>query len=123
MFYDNEHPTDSNTHLLTRFKEARQAGRAPRTLVIGHRGGFLDGPENSMRAFRAAMENNLDGIEFDVSEADNSSKLARLIPCCSLFKVWLSKDNVLMIMHGGSNGELNHYGAEGHVYERTKEQL
>ena len=35
-------------------------------MVLGHRGGFF-GPENSMKGFRGAIENNLDGIEFDVS--------------------------------------------------------
>lgn len=61
-------PTDSdNKHLIQRFKEKREAGRAPHTMVIGHRGGFIDGPENSMRCFKAAIDNKLDGIEFDVS--------------------------------------------------------
>ena len=36
-----------------------------RTMVIGHRGGYF-GPENSMKTFQAAMDNNLEGIEFDV---------------------------------------------------------
>ena len=51
-------------------------------MVIGHRGGFF-GPENSMKTFRAAIENKLEGIEFDV---------------------WLSKDHVPMVIHGGDNG-------------------
>ena len=38
----------------------------PRTMVIGHRGGFF-GPENSMKSFKGAIANGLDGIEFDVS--------------------------------------------------------
>ena len=54
-------------------------------MVIGHKGGFF-GPENSMKCFQGAMDNNLEGIEFDV---------------------WLSKDNVLMVLHGGDNGQLN----------------
>jgi len=58
------------------------------TLVIGHRGGFF-GPENSMKGFRGAVEHKLEGIEFDV---------------------WLSKDEVPMILHGGQNGELSLYG-------------
>ena len=57
-------------------------------MVIGHRGGFF-GPENSMKTFRAAIENKLEGIEFDV---------------------WLSKDQVPMVIHGGDNGQLNLYG-------------
>ena len=78
-------------------------------MVIGHRGGFIDGPENSMKCFRGALANNIDGIEFDV---------------------WLSKDNVPMIMHGGDNGELHDQGPAGdgvdsnrHVFDLTQEQL
>ena len=41
-------------------------------MVIGHRGGYIGGPENSMKCFRGALANNLDGIEFDVSK-DNFS--------------------------------------------------
>ena len=54
-------------------------------MVIGHRGGFF-GPENSMKGFQGAIVNNLEGIEFDV---------------------WLSKDGVPMILHGGSDGQLS----------------
>lgn len=57
-------------------------------MVIGHRGGFF-GPENSMKSFKGAMEHDLEGIEFDV---------------------WLSKDNVPMVLHGGDNGQLSKYG-------------
>ena len=57
-------------------------------MVVGHRGGFF-GPENSMKGFRGAVENNLEGIEFDV---------------------WLSKDNVPMVLHGGDDGQLTKYG-------------
>ena len=64
-------------------KFAEESGR--RTMVIGHKGGFF-GPENSMKCFQRAMDNDLEGIEFDV---------------------WLSKDNVLMVLHGGDNGQLN----------------
>jgi len=57
-------------------------------MVVGHRGGFF-GPENSMKGFRGAVENKLEGIEFDV---------------------WLSKDNVPMVLHGGDDGQLTKYG-------------
>jgi glycerophosphoryl diester phosphodiesterase len=52
-------------------------------MIIGHRGGLPFGPYNTMKAFRGAVEAKLEGIEFDV---------------------WLSKDNVPMITHGGNNG-------------------
>ena len=62
-----------------------------RTMVVGHRGGLF-GPENSMKGFRKAIDNKLEGIEFDV---------------------WLSADNVPMVIHGGSDGNLNIYSDEG----------
>jgi glycerophosphoryl diester phosphodiesterase len=51
--------------------EARQAPRAPRPggarpLVLGHRGASGDAPENTMAAFRLAMEQGADGFELDV---------------------------------------------------------
>jgi glycerophosphoryl diester phosphodiesterase len=56
-------------------------------MVVGHRGGFM-GPENSMKAFRNALLHKLEGIEFDI---------------------WLSKDNIPVITHGGANGQLEKY--------------
>jgi len=37
-----------------------------RPLILGHRGAPRDAPENTMRAFRLALEQGADGIEFDV---------------------------------------------------------
>lgn len=55
----SDHPTLLNSqHLASNF--------GGKTLVIGHRGGKF-GPDNSMETFRAAVENQLEGIEFDVS--------------------------------------------------------
>lgn len=54
-------------NVITRFREARDAGYGPRTLIIGHRGGYIDGPENSLKCFQAAIDHKIDGIEFDVS--------------------------------------------------------
>ena len=36
--------------------------------MVGHRGGFLKGVENSLTAFQAAIDNQLEAIEFDVSK-------------------------------------------------------
>ena len=72
-------------HLVTRFAKEKGMDNGKRTMVVGHKGGFF-GPENSIKAFRGAIDNNLEGIEFDV---------------------WLSKDNVLMVLHGGDDGELS----------------
>jgi glycerophosphoryl diester phosphodiesterase len=37
-----------------------------RPLILGHRGAPYDAPENTMRAFRLALEQGADGIELDV---------------------------------------------------------
>ena len=56
------------SHLFTRLKQRVNGS----TVIIGHRGGFF-GPENSMKGFRGAIENKLEGIEFDVSRIFTSS--------------------------------------------------
>ena len=38
-----------------------------KTMVVGHRGGFIKGPENSLTSIQAAIDNKLEGIEIDVS--------------------------------------------------------
>jgi glycerophosphoryl diester phosphodiesterase len=38
----------------------------PSRLVLGHRGASAVAPENTMRAFRLALEHGADGVEFDV---------------------------------------------------------
>ena len=39
---------------------------ATHPLIIGHRGAGADAPENTLAAFALALEQNADGIEFDV---------------------------------------------------------
>ncbi len=39
---------------------------AGRTLVLGHRGASAEAPENTLAAFRLAMEQGADGVELDV---------------------------------------------------------
>jgi len=39
---------------------------APRPLILGHRGAPRGAPENTMRAFRLALEEGADGVELDV---------------------------------------------------------
>ena len=41
-------------------------------------GGGLDGPVNSMRSFRAAIEANLEGIEFDVCAVASKVNLSNV---------------------------------------------
>lgn len=35
-------------------------------MIIAHRGGTVWGPPNSMKAFKAAIENNVDAVEADI---------------------------------------------------------
>ena len=51
---------------------------ATRPLIIGHRGASADAPENTLASFALALEQNADGIEFDVQ---------------------LSRDGVPVVMH------------------------
>jgi glycerophosphoryl diester phosphodiesterase len=54
--------------------------------VEGHRGaGYLE-PENSIKAFKRAIEIGLDGVELDV---------------------WLTKDNVAVVVHGYDGGVIH----------------
>jgi len=49
---------------------ARDVPRPPRApgrpLVLGHRGASADAPENTLAAFRLAMDQGADGVELDV---------------------------------------------------------
>jgi glycerophosphoryl diester phosphodiesterase len=73
-----------------------------KTVVMAHRGGSWH-PDNSMANFRSALENNVQGIETDV---------------------WISKDGVPMIVHGGNDGQLCLYDLPNdYVYEWTQEDL
>ena len=73
-----------------------------KTIIMGHRGGNF-GPENSLKNFRGACSNQLEGVEFDV---------------------WLTKDDVPIVMHGGDEGQLSDYGMpDQFVFERTFESL
>ena len=72
------------------------------TIVIAHRGGNWSA-DNSITNFKAAVENNVEGVETDV---------------------WLSKDAVPMIVHGGDDGQLALYGLpEEYVYNWTCDEL
>ena len=73
-----------------------------RTIIMAHRGGNF-GPDNSMTNFKRAVELKLEGIEFDV---------------------WLSKDNVPMLLHGGDDGQLAKYGfPDDYVFDWTYSEL
>jgi glycerophosphoryl diester phosphodiesterase len=46
--------------------EARAPRAGGRPLVLGHRGASAEAPENTLAAFRLAMEHGADGVELDV---------------------------------------------------------
>ncbi len=73
---------------------------AQKPLIIAHRGASALAPENTFAAFRRAMEDNADGIEFDVR---------------------LAKDNVPIVFHDST---LNRLGKiDGRVSAFTSEEL
>ena len=56
--------------------------------IEGHRGVNKEYPENTLRAFQNALDNEIDGVELDV---------------------WLSKDNIPVVVHGSFFGFLYFY--------------
>ena len=66
----------------------------------GHRGGFK--PGNTKFAFEKALKEKLEGIEFDV---------------------WITKDSIPVIVHGGKDGELSEFGLDHKVYQVTSAEL
>ena len=58
-----------------------------KAIVQGHRGGFK--PDNTLRTFQKSLESGLEAIELDV---------------------WLSRDGVPIVSHGGSDGNMVDYG-------------
>ncbi|CDW84767.1 glycerophosphoryl diester phosphodiesterase [Stylonychia lemnae] len=71
--------------------------------IQGHRGGFK--PENTMASFQQAVQHGIDAIELDV---------------------WMTRDNHLIIIHGGDNGELNHHfdlPQIEYIFEKSYEEM
>ena len=69
---------------------------------MAHRGGNWSA-DNSISNFKAAVENRVEGVETDV---------------------WISKDGVPMIVHGGDDGQLGLYGLpDQYVYDWTCQEL
>jgi glycerophosphoryl diester phosphodiesterase len=81
--------------------ELRRARGAP-VLRIGHRGAASLAPENTLRAFRAAVEHGVDLIEFDVLD----------LPL-----------GPLVLAHSDHLEEVSHGAAEGTVRSHTLEEL
>ncbi len=73
-------------------------GKKP--LIIAHRGASAIAPENTLAAFRRAIDDGAEGIEFDVR---------------------LTKDGVPVVLH---DAQLNRVGrCEGRVIDFTSKQL
>jgi glycerophosphoryl diester phosphodiesterase len=71
--------------------------------IDSHRGVNTEFFQNTYLAFKKAIQYNIDGIELDV---------------------WLSKDNVPVIVHGGGNGNISgYYNGTGSVKNYTIKEL
>mmetsp|Transcript_2018 Transcript_2018/g.2110 ORF Transcript_2018/g.2110 Transcript_2018/m.2110 type:complete len:245 (+) Transcript_2018:32-766(+) len=68
--------------------------------VWGHRGGYK--PENTLKSFQSAIDNKLDGVEFDI---------------------WLTSDDDIVIIHGGLDGELVVGQSGDYIFDHTVEEL
>ncbi len=54
-------------------REPAPPGGSPRPLLLGHRGTRGVEPENTLAAFRRALDDGLDGVEFDVQRASDGA--------------------------------------------------
>lgn len=88
-------PTDGDVIALDRDSIGRPAR-------IGHRGAAALAPENTLRAFRAAVEHGVDLVEFDVLD----------LP-----------DGPLIVAHSDRLEEVSHGAAKGSVRTHTFEEL
>lgn len=66
-------------------------------LIFAHRGASGVEPENTLRAIKAALDANVDGIEVDIHEVDN--------------KLWVIHDRWLHRTTSG-NGQISHHSYE-----------
>ena len=62
--------------------------KSHKTYIESHRGVNREFPQNTIKAYNRAIEYKLDGIELDI---------------------WLSKDLIPVILHGGSEGQLDEF--------------
>ena len=53
-------------------RKSPKSDKVRRTIVMAHRGGNF-GPDNSLKNFRGAIENKVEGVEFDVSRPNISN--------------------------------------------------
>jgi len=70
--------------------------------IEGHRGAGLMEPENTIKAFRRAIELEMDGIELDV---------------------WLTKDQVPVVIHGKDDGEVEFLNKIERIENMTLEDV
>jgi glycerophosphoryl diester phosphodiesterase len=68
------------------FQAYNRVSENRRTFIEGHRGFNKEHPENTLASFKAALDLGLDSVEFDV---------------------WLTKDDIPVVIHGGKFGEIH----------------
>ena len=92
---DETGPSDAQTLIRDELNKHKM-------VVMAHRGGNW-GADNSLNNFRKGLEAGIEGVETDI---------------------WLSKDGVPMVMHGGSDGQLKKYGLpDDYCFKWTCEEL
>ena len=64
-------------------------------MIWSHRGGPVWGPENSMKVFQKTKEEKIDGVEADI---------------------WMSKDQVPMVLHDGDLSMYKGYSIDDITY-------
>ena len=73
------------------------------TFIEGHRGMNKLCPQNTVSSFKKSIEKDLDSVELDI---------------------WLTKDLIPVVIHGGDNGEIEEFTTgKGNVKEMTFKEL
>jgi glycerophosphoryl diester phosphodiesterase len=97
MYLTNTKPIRNTFDAINRNK----IGRKP--YIESHRGCNKEEPENTLAAFKRAIEYNCDSIELDI---------------------WLSKDNIPMVIHCTEEGNISETtNGDGLIYELSHEEL
>lgn len=104
----NDVDVSPNYRFSNIFKHNRRTNDHHGVVICGHRGGFktTKSPENTMMAFERAVEIGMMSIELDI---------------------WLTKDDKLVIIHGGDHGEMpatvDHPEKKQYIFNMTLDEI